>query len=89
MGLLTNINKEYLLNENVIFDEKMFFDDLDKENINYFKIKAEKRHKEILYNRHIIKNTVNSLLDIVDLCFDYKIENNKKLVEMDEWNKIL
>ena len=89
MGLLTNINKEYLLNENVIFDEKMFFDDLDKENINYFKIKAEKRHKEILYNRHIIKNTVNSLLDIVDLCFDYKIENNKKLVEMDEWNKII
>ena len=90
VGLLTNINKEYSLNENEeAFDDKVFFDDLDKENMNYFKIRTEKRHKEIIYNRKIIKNTVNSMLDIVDLCYNYKNENNKKLVEMEEWNKII
>ena len=88
-GTLTNINKEYLFNEYTNFDEKNFFDDLDKENFNFFKMKTEKRHKEILYNRKIIKNIVNSLLDIVDLCFEYKNEHNKKLVEMDEWDKII
>ena len=88
-GTLTNINKEYLFNEYTNFYEKNFFDDLDKENFNFFKMKTEKRHKEILYNRKIIKKTVNSLLDIVDLCFEYKNEHNKKLVEMDEWDKII
>ena len=87
---LFNINKGSFPNViNQAFDENMFFEDLDKENLNYLKRKTKKRHKEIIYNRKIIYNIVNSLIDITDLCFDYKIEHNKKLVEMDEWNKII
>ena len=78
--------KDYRPKDN--FDENLFFDDLDKENGIFFKNKIEKRHKEILFNRNIIKNTVYSLIDIVDMCFDYKNEHNKKLVEMEEWNKL-
>ena len=89
---LKNLNKESLLDgyfTKDIFDENRFFDEVDKESGDYFKRKNEKRHKEIIYNRKIIKNTVNSLIDIVDLCFDYKIEHNTKLVETEEWNKIV
>ena len=87
---LFNLNKNSFLNDiNQDFDKNMFFEHFDKENLNHFKRKAEKRHKEIICNRKIIKNIVNSLIDIANLCFDYKIEHNKKLVEMDEWNKII
>ena len=86
---LFNINKEYFPNDiNQAFDENMFFEELDKENLNYLKRKTEKRQKEIIYKRKIISNIVNSLIDITYLCFNYKLEHNKKLVEMDEWNKI-
>ena len=91
-GSLINIKKESYLDENIdneIFDEEKYFDDIDKETGDYFKRKTEKRHKEILYNRKIIKDTVNSLIDIVDLCFDYKNEHNKKLVDEEEWNIII
>ena len=89
---LKNINKEspdnnYISQE--IFDEDIFFEELDKINMDFFKRKAEKRHKEIKYNSEIIKDTVYSLLDIVDSCFNYKKEYNKKLVDMEEWDKII
>ena len=89
---LINVNSQSYLNDyltNEIFDENRFFEELDKERGDYFERKKDKRHKKILYNQKVIKNTINSLIDIVDLCFEYKKEHNKKLVEMEEWDKII
>ena len=91
-GFLINVNEKQNLENSItkdVFDENAFFDNLDKENLGLFTLKAEKRHQEIICNRKIVKETVDYLLDIVDLCYDYKNEHNTKLVETEEWNKII
>ena len=78
---------EYVSND--VYDENKFFEKVFREGGNYFQNKAKERHKEIAYNRKIIKNVVYSLLDITDLCFDYKNTHNTKLVDIEEWNKMI
>ena len=72
-----------------VYDEKKFFERVFREGGNYFRNKAKERHKEIEYNRKIVKNVVYSLIDITDLCYDYKNQHNSKLVDAEEWNKII
>ena len=72
-----------------VYDEKKFFERIFREGGNYFRNKAKERHKEVEYNRKIIKNVVYSLLDITDLCYDYKKKHNSKLVDVEEWNKFI
>lgn len=72
-----------------VYDEKKFFERVFREGGNYFRNKAKERHKEIEYNRKVIKNVVYSLLDITDLCYDYKNQHNSKLVDAEEWKKII
>ena len=78
---------EYISND--VYDENKFFEKVYREGGNYFQNKAKERHKEILSNRKKIRNIVYSLLDITDLCFDYKNIHNTKLVDIEEWNKII
>ena len=78
---------EYISND--IYDENKFFEKVYREGGNYFQNKAKERHKEIISNRKKIKNIVYSLLDITDLCFNYKNAHNTKLVDIEEWNKII
>ena len=78
---------EYINND--VYDENKFFEKVYREGGNYFQNKAKERHKEIAYNRKIIKNIVYSLLDITDLCFNYKNIHNTKLVDIEEWNKMI
>ena len=78
---------EYINNDT--YDENKFFEKVYRESGNYFRMKAKERHKEITYNRKNIEKIVNSLLDITDLCYNYKNIHNTKLVDIEEWNKII
>ena len=78
---------EYISND--VYDENKFFEKVYRESGNYFKNKAKDRQKEIIYNRKNIQKIVYSLLDITDLCYNYKYSHNTKLVDSKEWNKII
>ena len=87
-GIYNNLFEDEYTNIDV-YDEKKFFEKVYQESGNYYRNKANERHKEIIYNRNIIKNVVYSLLDITDLCYNYKNEHNTKLVDSEEWNKMI
>ena len=78
---------EYVNND--VYDENKFFEKVYRESGNYFQMKKKERHKQIIYNRKNIEKIVYSLLDITDLCYNYKNEHNTKLVDIEEWNKII
>ena len=78
---------EYINNDT--YDENKFFEKVFRESGIYFQMKAKKRHEKIKYNRNNIEKIVYSLLDITDLCYNYKNEHNTKLVDIEEWDKII
>jgi hypothetical protein len=78
---------EYINND--IYDENKFFEKVYRESGIYFQMKIRRRHEQIKYNRKNIEKIVYSLLDITDLCYDYKNEHNTKLVDIEEWDKII
>ena len=77
---------DYISNE--IYDENKFFEKLFRESGNYFQMKSKKRQEKLKNYKKNIEKIVYSLIDITDLCYNYKNESIQKLVDVQEWNKI-
>ena len=71
-----------------VYDEKRFFNELNKETSKYrmdlMNRKKEKRERD----SKIVSPLIDQLVELVEECFTYQVINKKELIELDQW-KIL
>ena len=71
----------------VEFNEELYFKELDKVNLDWFKSKLEKKKKKRNENMILLSDVLDSILDLVDEAYSYQTKNNKELIEIDTWRE--
>ena len=81
--------EEKYVDDTGIYNEKLFFEEMNNLNRNVFSMQAERRKEKYIKNRKNIKNVVYSLIDITNLCYELGKDKQNELVDINEWNKII
>ena len=68
-----------------IFNKRNFFKTLNNEKLVDRKIKLIKKYDKKTKDTILIKNMLNKILDIVEECHFYQIENEVDLINIPEW----
>ncbi len=80
--LKTEQNFNYNYN---IFNKRIFFKTLNNENLADRKIKLIKKYDKKTKDTILIKNILFKILDIVEECHFYQVENEVDLINIPEW----
>ena len=72
-----------------LFNEKDFFDDLNRENHIDFTKKLEIKRKNKLKKENLILPIFNQIIDLCNYLTDYDLDPKKKYIENSEWDRLM
>ena len=71
------------------FNKEQFYSELHSINVNFFKKKLEKKKKKQADDMILLNDVMESILDLVDECYEYQKTNERELIDVDSWTEYM
>ena len=69
------------------FNKNDYLNQVNQINIDEYKLKQNQRYSQIKKVNPIIRNVVNSIIDLTEDIYDYQIENEKDILKLEDFQK--